>query len=68
MSLIYLCPSLTWKLILCHVSFVLFLMYLCLLFYFVLYYVGLDRILNSSYLKPIVFLIDIYIPWSKFYR
>ena len=25
------------------------------------------RVLNSSYLKPIVFLIDIYIPWSKFY-
>lgn len=37
------------------------------IFDFAPYYAEFDRILNSSYLKSVVFLIDIYIPWSKFY-
>lgn len=53
------CSSLPWKLLLLWVS-LPFLMYLCPLFYFAPYCVELNRILNSRYLKSVIFCRNLY--------
>lgn len=65
-SSIYPCSSLAWKFSLCHVS-----LFLCSnvppLSDSAPYNAELDSIPNCSSFKSVVFLIDIYMPWPKFY-